>query len=170
MRFAAIFLTVLLLGTNLVAEAIPTIDTSALDGTPVHLPNAGDGRPAVLVLGFSRRSSEQAVQWGKRLYDAPWNDRHADSYEIAMLGDVPGFLRGMVLRSMRKNIPPVAQSTLVPLYSGEDRWREAAQVDSVDEVYLLVVDRDGAIRWRGKGEYSEQLMQQVTRQIAQLKK
>lgn len=145
---------------------VPPIDTQALDGTAVHLP---DGRqPTLLVLGFTRKSGDGVRAWGKTLTHEPWNMHAATVYELAFLGEVPKPFRGLVLRSIRKQVSTNGQTHFLPLYTNAQPWKTIASAKSDDDVYLLLLDASGAVRWRGHGPYSTTLDAEVNRQVASL--
>ena len=150
---------------SLLAQSLPETKGRTLDGKMVTLPELFHQRATVLVVGFSPKASDESRTWGKRLYTAEQAEGRDDIYGLIMLARVPHFLRGFVASSIRREIAPSVQSHYVTLSDNEEAWRSLAQVSSPDEAYLLVVDGQGKVCWRGHGEYSKQALSVVQEEL-----
>src|SRR6476659_2620592 len=74
--------------------ALPPLEGETLSGRKVSLPAATGGRPALLIIGFSKASQSQTKAWSQRA-----NGR-LPCWSVAVLEDVPRLLRGMVARGI----------------------------------------------------------------------
>ncbi len=73
-------------------------------------------------------------------------------YEMPVLASVPGFMRGVVVRSMRSSVPERAQARFVPIADHEAAWRALVHYGNPDDPYLLVIDGKGDIVWQTQGQ------------------
>jgi ATP10 protein len=134
---------------------IPESHGTSLAGTPVVLPDALKGKVGVLVAGFSHASQGQVASWGKRL-EADYGKSAGISYfELPMLAGAPKMLRGMIVKSMGKSVPPGRKAHFLPLMEGEPAWRAAAHYDKPDDAYVMLVDAAGTVRWQTEGDATD---------------
>ena len=144
---------------------IPAVHGMSLTGDRVELPGMLTGKVGVLVVGFSKDSREPVAAWGRRLAGAYKGSPSVLYYEMPMLAEVPRLLRGVVVRSMKKEVPERAQPRFVPITDDEAQWKSLTGYDKGDEAYILVVDGSGAVRWRGHGAADDGSFFEVQRQV-----
>jgi hypothetical protein len=146
-----------------VPHEIPATQSTALDGHPVQLPRDLYQGATVLIVGFSRESSTPATNWGKALAPALSSTPTIGVLQLPMLADVPGLVRPLVLRSIRKQVPAFLQRNFVPLTANEAAWKQLAGYDThaPDAAYVMIVDKSGAIRWQTHAPCSPALVAQV---------
>jgi hypothetical protein len=134
-------------------QAIPEVHATSLAGDPINLPEDLKGRSAVLVMGFSHGAQDAVRAWSRSLA-ADYRDSPAVTYyELAMLGGAPRLVRGLIVRSMKKEVPERAQGHFVPITDDEAAWKSVAHYDSssADAAYVVVLDRAGNVVWRTSG-------------------
>ncbi len=134
---------------------IPDLHGTTLAGQPVDLPKMLAGRPAVLILGFSRDAQAEATAWGKRLAVDFYASPDVLYYELPMLGGVPRLMRGFVMHEIAKEVSDRGKAHFVPVVNDEARWRQLAHVRSDREAYVLLVDGQGEVRWVTSGALTE---------------
>ncbi len=132
-----------------VGAQIPPTATTALNGQQVSLP--GDLRvPAtVLIIGFTQHSQDATTAWQKLVRLQLARSGSIGFYDMAMLAEIPGFVRPVVLRSIKHAVPDVLKPNFLPLTDKEDAWKQAAGYakDQPDAAYVLLVDRGGRVQW-----------------------
>ncbi|HEY0758291.1 MAG TPA: hypothetical protein VGD59_03445 [Acidisarcina sp.] len=133
------------------AQKIPETNASTLAGNVVHLPLDLRGKIGVLVLGFSKKSSEQCHSWDEGISRDFGSNAHTAYYQMPVLEDVPGLIRSMVIHSMRSDIPAATQVRFVPLLRNELEWKSVAEFGPGDDAYVLIVNDAGEVKWRGHG-------------------
>lgn len=142
---------------------IPTVQATALDGHTVSLPR---DLPAatVLILGFGRHSSDATTAWEKPTRAQFSHLPGITFYDMAMLQEVPRFMRGFVIGRVRKAVPDVLQPNFLTLTDHEPEWKQAAGFDpkQEDAAYVMVVDHAGAVRWSTHAPYTPVLFEQLT--------
>ncbi len=154
MKYCAILLT-FALTVSAHAEAIPAARATALDGHAVEFPR--DLRDAtILIVGFSQNSANQTTPWERQVRSG-LAASNIGFYDMAMLASVPGFVRGLVIRSIRKKVPEVLQPNFLPLTQDEGAWKQAAGFtkDAPDAAYVLLVDKRGDVRWSTHEAWSQ---------------
>ncbi len=144
---------------------IPTVHAAALNGDAVDLPASLRGRSAVLVVGFSQGSRGEVTAWGKRLADDFQNSATVRYYEVSMLGSVPKFLRGFVLRKIAADVPDSAKSHFLSIDEHEAEWRSVAGFQKANDAYVLVVDGRGQVCWRVEGPATDATFRQVRQHL-----
>jgi hypothetical protein len=141
-------------------QRLPTIEGETLSGKKVSLPDITGGKPALLIIGFTRGSQAQTKAWNLRLRD------RFPAWSIAVLEDVPRLVRGMVSHSIKSSIPREQFDRFVLVYRGEKQLKQAAGFDEQDDAYLLVLDSAGAIRWSFHGPVTDAALEQLGSQFA----
>ncbi len=144
---------------------IPTVHTAALNGDVVDLPASIKGGSAVLVVGFSQDSRVEVTEWGKRLADDFHDSPTVHYYEISMLGSVPKFLRGYVLRKIAATMPDLAKPHFLSIDEHEAEWRSVAGYRKPEDAYVLVVDGHGKVCWKAEGPATEAVYRQVKQHL-----
>ena len=139
-------------------QTIPRTQTTALDGKTVNLPDMMPGRATVLILGFGRKSVDATTAWEKPVRGSLAHAPEIGFYDMAMLAEVPGFVRGMVLHSIRNDVPDVLKPNFLPIFKDEDSWKRAAGYDEThpDAAYVMLVDQRGTVRWSTHEAYNEE--------------
>jgi hypothetical protein len=85
---------------------------------------------------------------------------------MPVLAGAPGFVRPMILRSMKSSLTPDLQQHYIPITDHEKEWRTAAGYQQNDDAYLLAVNQIGQIlaKWHGPVQASQSNLQSVLQQ------
>ena len=137
---------------DLRVDHIPMVTTTSLNGQTLSLPELFHNKPAILVVGFSPDSKEQARLWSKQLIEADLG--RSNVYGLVMLDRVPRLLRSFVLHEIRKDVAASFQFRFLIITNDDQQWRKLAGVQSLQDAYLLVVDGQGLTRWRSHESFS----------------
>ena len=145
----------------LTAATIPSATGTALDGHTVTLPTTAPA--TILILGFSHKSADSTTAWEKPIRASLATTPAIDYYDIPFLQDAPSFIRPLILRNIRKQIPDALKPHFLPLTTNESAWKQVANFspDSPDAAYILLVDHNGAIRWQTHDPVSPALLSQL---------
>jgi hypothetical protein len=90
-------------GTRADTAAVPVdlhFAGNLLDGTKIVLPDAANGKPCIVVVGMTKNSADATERWSTELAKRE-GDRVA-VFSIALLDKAPGFIRGFIIKSLRK--------------------------------------------------------------------
>jgi hypothetical protein len=158
----------LLVTVTAMAQSIPQVRAESLNGEPISFPKDFGGKPAILIIGFSRGGGNQCGLFARKLAKEPSVvDGKVVIYEIAMLESAPRLIRPMILHGMRGGIPQAEQKRFLPIFHDEKQWKQVAGFtqSAQNDAYLVLVSSDGAVRWTGRGQYSERLYSEFKRQL-----
>jgi hypothetical protein len=133
------------------AQSIPPIKAKTLADTDIVLPQPGGTQILILVLGFSHKSAENCAPWGKRLSADFRSDTRAAYYQLPVLQGAPSFVRPMILRGMRKDMPADQQPHFTPILDHEDEWKKLVNFSAPDDAYILLTDSHGHVVWQTHG-------------------
>ncbi len=160
----------LLLASSVQAQAIPVTQATALDGHNVTLPQDLSNPATVLIVGFGRHSANATTAWEKPVRQQLAQPGHIGFYDMAMLAEVPGFVRPMVLRAVKHDVPDVLKPNFLPLTGQEDAWKQVAGYanDQPEAAYVLLVDRSGKVRWSTHATFTPAGFAELTKQAHDL--
>jgi hypothetical protein len=151
------------------SQTLPRLEGETLSGKHIVIPDDARGKAALMVIGFTKKSSQATQAWEQRFKKDFGNDQKYVVYPVAVLEDVPGFIRGMVTSGIRKGIPPAEQNHFITLFRGAGDLKRFVAYAGPDEAYLLLLDAKGVIQWRGHGSFREQdyaALQGAAKQLA----
>jgi hypothetical protein len=131
------------------AEQFPRIEGENLLGQKMALPDAAAGHLAVVVIGFTHSSQNQTKAWAARL------QHEFPTYSIAVLEDAPRLVRGMAVHGMKGGVPEDQRDHFIVVYHNENELKQAAGFDAPNDAYVLLLDKDGAIRWSFHGPVTD---------------
>lgn len=141
--------------TCLQAEQFPRLEGENLLGKKIALPDAAAGHAAVIVIGFTHGSQNQTKAWTSSL------QQELLVYSIAVLEDAPRMVRGMAVHGMKGGVPEDKRDHFVVIYHNEKELKQAAGFEHPDDAYVLLLDKDGAIRWRFHGPVTDAALQEL---------
>ena len=130
---------------------LPRTEAETASEKVIVLPDAAAGRVAVLIIGFSKKSSEVTERWENRVSQDYGAGGRLAILRIAVLESAPRLLRGFIRGRIEKNVPKEKRDTFVLLFHGEAEWKALVHFADPDDAYLIVLDVDGGIRWVGHG-------------------
>jgi hypothetical protein len=136
----------------------PTTEADTLAGAKLRLPDAAKGKPALIVMTFSKDAGTVSKAWTTRfLKDFP----PSQLYQIAMLEKAPRFVRGIIRSGMRGDMAATLHSRMLLLYQGDAAWRSRLAITNVDLPYLAVLDAEGRVKWSHQGKFDENEYQKL---------
>ena len=130
---------------------LPKTEGETASEKPIVLPDAAAGRVAVLIVGFSKKSSEVTERWENRVFQDYGAGSQVAIFRVAVLESAPRLLRGFIRGRIEKNIPKGRRDSFVLLFHGEAEWKDLVHFADPDGAYLMVLDVNGTIRWVGHG-------------------
>jgi hypothetical protein len=157
MRASAALIVPLLLATAPVERGaiLPVLRAEALSGRVIELPSAARGRVALVAFGFTRGSGDAIEAWGDRFRQAYGADSTFVCYEIPVLGGLARLAAPMIRRGMRKGSRAAHQDDVLLLWNNTSDWKQRLGYESGDAPHLVLLDREGRIRWRHAGAPDE---------------
>ena len=135
---------------------LPAIRGELLDGRACELPAAVKGKVTLVVLGFTRGSSEDVKAWGARFKAAYGADTTLTWMKIPVMGGMARVMKGVITGAMRGETPEADRAHLMTVWSGGDEWRRRMGYQQPKPAYVVLLDREGRVRWRGVGPLDDE--------------
>ena len=157
----------LFLALGVWGEQIPKTASESLAGQPVTLPDSMKGKPAVVIVGFSKGSQDAVKAWDAQARKQLGGG--LDVYQVAVLEDAPSFVRGMIKHAMKGSTPADRQSHFLVVVKGEAELKKAAGFQQADDPYVMLLDSAGEIRWRSHGAVTDSALKELTDKAQGLK-
>jgi hypothetical protein len=160
-RLAAILVPMLLAASPAAGplspgSVMPPLRGELLTGAEAELPAAIAGKVALLAFGFTRGSSEDVKAWGARFKASYGSDTMLTWVEVPVMGGIARMMRGVITGAMRKETPEPDRTHLMTVWSDADAWKRRLAVSAGKPAYLLLLDREGIVRWKGSGPLNEE--------------
>jgi hypothetical protein len=131
--------------------SLPEQSVQSLDGGQVHLPADLAPCPVLLVIGFTRASSEQTAAWSRRLATHDACRTGLVVYQVAVVEDIPAPFRRLAVHGMRKSVPVILHPRFLLVDALASQWRELVGYRDEDKAYLVLLDTDRKVAWRHAG-------------------
>jgi len=151
-----------------ISGAMPKIEGESLAGQTVQLPDDAAGKVAVLIFGFSKASKGSTSAWGKKISADFSNQPAFVLYQLPVLEDVPRLIRGMVISSIRKDVPDNMRDHFVLVLHGEAQLKTLVSYKDSDDAYIVVLDRAGKIAAQTHGPLNDANYSQLREKIESL--
>lgn len=133
----------------------PNVTGRSLTGRTCHFPGDFEGERNIVLVAFKRHQQEDVDTWTPHLRPLAAQDPRLRVYELPTLGRRYLLMRPIIDGGMRGGIPDSAvRATTITLYINKRPFREALALPDEDRIYVLVVDRAGAVLWRASGPWS----------------
>ena len=136
------------------AQVVPRVEGATMSGRAIVLPDAVKGKRAVLVVSFAKSASAECRAWLNTLKGEYPSREAVPVYLILELEDVPKFVRGFVVRAIKKDLGTEGAEIGVPIFSGTEEWKKVVGFAKSDEAYVVVLGADGKIELVVHGDVS----------------
>jgi hypothetical protein len=134
---------------------LPDVSGQNLSGSPTHLSSDVAGKVAVVVFSFSKSGGKDTQLWNRNLLRDFGSDRSVALSTVIMLESAPRLLRGVILSRLKKDVPPALQSSTIVSYQNEKLWKQRLRIADDSHAYVVLLGRDGSIRWMNSGALSD---------------
>ena len=137
------------------SQPMPRIEGESFAGQKIVLPEASQGKVAVLVFGFTKASKAPTSAWGQRINTEFGAHNGFEIYELPVLEDVPRFIRGMVISSIKKGVPENRRAHFVPILQNESELKKLVNYKEPDDAYLVTLNTSGKVVAQIHGPFSD---------------
>jgi hypothetical protein len=133
----------------------PTLSGKNLERKSYQLPQDLDGTPNVLLIAFQRWHQSLVDTWIPFLQQVEEKYPAVRYYELPTIQHLNPLSRIFINEGMRAGIPnSTARERTITLYLDKKAFREALDLPHEEDIYVLVVDRQGHVLWRGTGPFT----------------
>jgi hypothetical protein len=138
-------------------QVFSKLEAQTLTGKRVVVPDDILGKPTFLVMGFRRGATDNVKKWSAalRAYDT-----RATVYPIAVLDNVPGFMRGFILDAIRKS----AAANMLVTFSGAS-FEERFPPGGADDPGVALLDGKGVIIRTTRLPFSDEAVAQFAKAL-----
>jgi hypothetical protein len=137
-------------------QHFPELEARNLLGQRLKLPADFAGERAVAIVAFERWHQRLVDEWIAWLNDTAPRYPGTEVYEVPVLSNLYIIARPMIDGGMAAAISSEqVRSHTLTVYTDVRRVREALGLPDTRTIGLFLVGRDGTIRWRGRGAFSE---------------
>jgi hypothetical protein len=148
--------------------ALPQLSGDFLTGRKAVLPTAAAGKVALLALGFTYDSRFPVEAWTKRFRQEFGTNPAATFFEIPMIGGFGRLGRWFIDSGMRRGTPKELHENVITVYGGTDPWKRRVGFNDPDIAYLILLDREGRVRWLHAGPLDEERFSSLAAVAAEL--
>jgi hypothetical protein len=147
---------------------MPPLKGDLLTGKPGVLPDLAAGQTTLVILGFSYDSRVQVEAWAEKFKARYGAARDVTLFEVPMMGSGARLGRWFIDRGMRKNTPQELHGRVMTVYGGNDDWKARVGFSAPDDAYLVLIDRQGIVRWVAHGAVSDARLQELSAAVDSL--
>jgi len=161
-------LTALILSLTLLSDSakFPVVTSANLEGRTFTLPRDFEGERNVVFVAFERRQQADVDSWVPFVKSLLARTPDAEYYEIPTIKRMVAPMRWMINRGMRGGIDDGgARERTITLYLDKEPFKRALGISSEQEITVLVVDREGNVRWHAAGAFSDDKGQGLARAL-----
>ena len=146
------FAAVLTVGTPM-----PKLEGENLNGHKAVLPDDARGKVTLVALGFSYDSRRPVETWTKRFRQQFGQHPDTASFQVPVISGLARLAKLLIESGMRRGTAKEDRDTVITVYGGASEWKDRLGVQDTDLAYLLLLDREGRVRWRHAGLFDESL-------------
>lgn len=146
-------------------EPIPPLATRTLSDAALTIPADLPPSPSVLIVGFTQASRTQTSAWSRELA----NLTSVSVYQVAILEDVPSFIRRFVVGGIKSDVPKPLHSRFLVVTQGTAAWKGLCAIPTEEAACVLLLGPNHQVVWRGAGDATQQSVTMLRRQIAALR-
>lgn len=147
--------------TATVAQQFPNLDTKDLNGRELSLPADFNANRALLLIAFEQEQQTQINTW-LPFAEQLENAGQAKFYELPVLPSALRLMGGMIENGMRSGIPSQAtRAKTLTLYTNVTRFRKNLGLGRKNQIYAVVIDRQGRVLAVQSGAYSSAKAKQI---------
>jgi hypothetical protein len=135
----------------------PSVTGSNLQRRKLDLPEGFEGELNLVLIAFQQWQQRQVDTWipfVKQLEEAHSAFRY---YELPTIQRLNALARTFINEGMRAGIPdPVARERTITLYVDKNAFKQALQLLREDDIYVLLLDRQGRVLWGAEGSFTQE--------------
>lgn len=137
-----------------VGDHLPDVAGQNLSGTPTHLSTVVGGKISVVVLSFSKSGGKDTQIWDRQLVGDFGSSPTVALSTVINLESAPRLLRGVIVSGIKNSIPPPLHTSTIVSYENEELWKQRLNVADDGHAYVILLDKDGRIRWINSTTFS----------------
>ena len=142
-------------------QPLPVLKAKYLSGREAKLPADCQGKVALLAFGFSYASRYAVEDFVNRYHKQFEKEPRVTFYEIPVIAGAAQLGKWFIDSGMRKGTPKELHENVITVYGNATPWKEYLGYKNPDDVYLVLLDPSGAVRWHFSGKFDDAAYQQL---------
>ena len=138
-----------------VGTPMPKLEGENLSGHKAVLPDAARGKVTLVAMGFGYESRRSVEVWTKHFRREFASHPDTAFFEVPMISGMARLAKLFIDSGMRRGTPKEDRDKVITVYGSASEWKERLGVEDTDLAYLLLLDREGRVRWRHAGLFDE---------------
>jgi hypothetical protein len=137
------------------AVLFPTLSGTSLSGKDFTLPRDFAGQLNLVFIAFRREQQAVVDTWVPHAKRLAFDNPEVRFYELPTIARRYVLIRPIIEGGMRGGVTEkAARDATITLYTDTGRFRRALALPSEAQVYTLLVDGAGRVRWRSEGPFT----------------
>jgi hypothetical protein len=133
----------------------PQVNGDNLQRNNFKLPRDFEGDLNILLIAFQRWQQTAIDTWLPLVQQLERTHEGVRYYELPTIQRLNRLARTFINEGMRAGIPDqTARERTITLYVDKIAFRQALELPHEDDIYVLLVDRQGRVLWRASGPFS----------------
>lgn len=145
----------------------PTLQTETLTKQEFEIPEDLPPKPALLIIGFTKDSRNQSSAWSNQLREL-FAEGKVAVFDILVIEDAPRFIRGFIVRSMRKQTPESLHTSFLTVSKDAAALKKWVGYANTDDAFVVLLDKIHQPIWQTQGACEESKLQEITNHLVQL--
>jgi hypothetical protein len=152
-----------------VGERMPELKGQTLTGRTTVLPQASAGTVTLVAIGFTYKSRFPVEAWAD-WYRTSIDPTAVTLFEVPMIGGMATLGRWFINRGMRSGTPVELHDHVITVYGGTGDWKQRLSYSTGhgNDAYLIVLDRQGVVRWLHHGVFDQSQADELKRLLTAL--
>ena len=130
----------------------PVLPARNLNERSLIVPHDLPNKACVFVVTFSREASREAARWSSALR-REIQPSEAVVFDVAVLEDVPRFVRSFVVRQIRGSVPDSSKDTFLVATDHEREWKELVGFAEGNDAHVVAINGRRQTVWRAHGKF-----------------
>jgi hypothetical protein len=143
----------------------PAMTGIDLMGEERPLPDSFKGDLNIVTLAFEREQQENVNTWIPHAEKMEEEYKNVRFYEVPLIYEMNMVMRSWVNNGMRSGIPDEeARERTITVYTDRNKFLNMMNMQT-ETIYTLLLDSDGTILWRAKGDATDEKLQELRKTI-----
>jgi hypothetical protein len=136
-------------------KSMPELKGEFLSGKKAVLPDAGRGKVAMYLVGFSYNSRFAVEAWAERYKKDFGENKQITFYEVPVIGGLGMLGKPFIDRGMRSGTPQKYHENVLTVYGGAGDLRKAFRAKNDKNAVIVLCDQQGLAQWTWEGMMDE---------------
>ncbi len=151
-----------------VGMPLPPLAGEYLSKRKAALPGDAHGKVALLLMGFSYNSRFPVERFAKEFEKAFPVSPGITFFEVPLIGGMARMAAPFIDSGMRRGTPRDKHENVITVYGGVAPWKKQLGVRNDQDAHLVLLDRQGIVRWIYRGGYTESAFQKLSEETRKL--